>query len=202
MTVTTYCLPLTDHPDSVKHSIGTDRLLLTATLSPQCRLNDAPKIRSTFACSDSFAMNSNQKKMTATWLREGRLSKGLTQKELAEKSNISIRSIQRIENGDLIPRSYTLKTLASILELSFEEFMANARQRHIVIGDTDVDVTRSKPQRIILSVGLTGIILLMGFAWLAQAPDFPETTFELLIFLAAVLGAITLALYFVWRNRR
>lgn len=151
---------------------------------------------------DSFAMDSNQKKMTATWLREGRLSKGLTQKELAEKSNISIRSIQRIENGDLMPRSYTLKTLASILELSFEEFMATARRQHIVIGDTDVDVSSNKTQRVILSIGATLVILLLGFAWLVQAPGFPETTFELLLFLAAELSALTVVLYFVWRNRR
>lgn len=54
-------------------------------------------------------MQEKQKNMTAIWLREGRLSKGLTQKELSEQSNISVRSIQRIENGDITPRSHTLK---------------------------------------------------------------------------------------------
>ena len=140
--------------------------------------------------------------MTATWLREGRLSKGLTQKELAERSNISVRSIQRIENGELIPRSYTLKTLAGFLELSFEEFMANARRQHVEIGDQDIEVSTNRPQRIILSIGLSLVILLLGFAYVVQAPEFPETTFELLLFLAGSLGVLTLALYFVWRGRR
>jgi transcriptional regulator with XRE-family HTH domain len=147
-------------------------------------------------------MNSNQKHMTATWLREGRLSKGLTQRELAEKSNISVRSIQRIENGDLIPRSYTLKTLAEVLELSFDEFMSNARKQRVEIGEKDIEVAANRPQRVILSIGLSLAILLLGFAFVVQAPKFPETTFELLLFLAAVLGALTLVLYFVWRDRR
>lgn len=147
-------------------------------------------------------MNSNQKHMTATWLREGRLSKGLTQRELAEKSNISVRSIQRIENGDLIPRSYTLKTLAEVLELSFEEFMANARQQRVEIGEQDVEVSPNRAQRMILSIGVSVMILLLAFAFVVQAPKFPETTFEILIFLVAVLSAITLALYVIWRDRR
>lgn len=41
---------------------------------------------------------------------ELRHSKGLTQNELAEKCNLSIRTIQRIELGEVIPRSFTIKT--------------------------------------------------------------------------------------------
>ncbi|EOG6895302.1 helix-turn-helix domain-containing protein, partial [Flavobacterium psychrophilum] len=40
---------------------------------------------------------------------ELRHSKGLTQNELAEKCNLSIRTIQRIELGEVIPRSFTIK---------------------------------------------------------------------------------------------
>lgn len=80
--------------------------------------------------------------------------------------------------------------------------MANARTQHVEIGDTDVEVSVNKPQRIILSVGFSLVILLLGFAFAVQAPKFPETTFELLLFLVVLLGALTLALYFVWRDRR
>src|SRR5688572_21484695 len=105
-------------------------------------------------------MQTNQKEMTATWLREGRLSKGLTQRELSERSHISIRSIQRIENGEIIPRSHTLKTLAEILELSFEEFMKLANKQKIIIQEDAETVLRSSavlntPQRIVLSVGIS-----------------------------------------------
>ncbi len=147
-------------------------------------------------------MNSNQRHMTATWLREGRLSKGLTQKELAEQSRISIRSIQRIENGDLIPRSYTLKTLAATLELSFEEFLVIARRQQVEIGDQDVQVTSHRAPRVILSVGVSLVVLLLAFAYVVQSPKFPETTFEFLVFLAGTLAVITVALYLIWRNRR
>jgi transcriptional regulator with XRE-family HTH domain len=57
-------------------------------------------------------MKSKQKEMVALLVKEGRLAKGYTQKELSELSNISIRSIQRRENGEIVPRSYTLKTIA------------------------------------------------------------------------------------------
>jgi transcriptional regulator with XRE-family HTH domain len=151
-------------------------------------------------------MKENQKEMTATWLREGRLSKGLTQKELSERSNISIRSIQRIENGEIIPRSHTLKTLAGILDLSFEEFMKSARRQNITILDNE-DVETQSPsrlntaQRIILSVGICFVIIFLAGAFVMQAEKFPETSFELLMFLTAILMLITLILFFLWRKK-
>lgn len=39
------------------------------------------------------------------FIRETRLKKGMTQEELAAKTDISVRTIQRIENGDVDPRS-------------------------------------------------------------------------------------------------
>lgn len=47
-----------------------------------------------------------------------RLAKGLTQNELAEKCNISLRTIQRIESADVTPRSYTTKVI--FLNLDYE----------------------------------------------------------------------------------
>ena len=143
--------------------------------------------------------------MTATWLREGRVSKGLTQKELSEQSRISVRSIQRIENGELIPRSHTIKTLAETLGLSFDEFMSAARKQQIVIKeneDTEVGAgSVSKAQRVILSVGVCLMILFLAFAYAIQAAPFPETTFELLLFSALVIGVMTIALLFIWRRK-
>ncbi len=47
-------------------------------------------------------------KSIAQHLRE---EKNLTQTELAEKSGLSLRTIQRIEAGN-VPKGYTLKALA------------------------------------------------------------------------------------------
>jgi transcriptional regulator with XRE-family HTH domain len=145
-------------------------------------------------------MEKTPKEMTATWLRDGRLSKGLTQKELSELSHISIRSIQRIEKGELVPRSHTLKTLAEILELSFEDFMKAAREQEFPIPQADSH-TLTRPQRAVLSVGICLIILFLALAYMSQASKFPETTFELLIFLSSVLALITVVLFMLWRKR-
>lgn len=53
-----------------------------------------------------------------TKLKEFRNAKGLTQEQLAESSNISIRTIQRIEKGLSKGSMYTLKELANTLEIS------------------------------------------------------------------------------------
>jgi len=45
-----------------------------------------------------------------------RTTKGLTQEELVQKCNISVRTIQRIENGEVAPRSYTIKTILEALD--------------------------------------------------------------------------------------
>ena len=50
---------------------------------------------------------------------ELRLAKGLTQSELAEKSNVSLRTIQRIELAEVTPRSYSIKSIFSVLEYDF-----------------------------------------------------------------------------------
>ena len=42
---------------------------------------------------------------------ELRKANGLTQDELAEKCNLNIRTIQRIESGDVTPRSYTTRLI-------------------------------------------------------------------------------------------
>ena len=50
-----------------------------------------------------------------------RQQKGLTQEQLAERCEVSSRTIQRIESGEVDPRSYTLKCLSEALEFDFGE---------------------------------------------------------------------------------
>ena len=51
---------------------------------------------------------------------ELRKQKGLTQEQLAEICEITPRTIQRIESGEVDPRSYTLRCLSTALEFEFE----------------------------------------------------------------------------------
>lgn len=52
---------------------------------------------------------------------ELRQLKNLTQEQLAEKCEVSARTIQRIESGEVDPRAYTLQRLSEALEFNFEE---------------------------------------------------------------------------------
>lgn len=52
-------------------------------------------------------------------IAELRQQKSLTQEKLAEYCEVSSRTIQRIENGELEPRSFTRNSLGNILEFDF-----------------------------------------------------------------------------------
>jgi|PlaIllAssembly_1097288.scaffolds.fasta_scaffold113406_1 transcriptional regulator with XRE-family HTH domain len=59
---------------------------------------------------------------TGERIRDLRIKKGLTQEELAEKTELSVRTIQRIENGEVDPRSFTLQMIAKALNVDFSIF--------------------------------------------------------------------------------
>jgi transcriptional regulator with XRE-family HTH domain len=52
-------------------------------------------------------------------IREIRKQKGLTQLELSDRTNISTRTIQRIENDAVEPSLYSLRRISEILEFNF-----------------------------------------------------------------------------------
>ena len=52
-------------------------------------------------------------------IREVRKQKGLTQVELSDRTNISVRTIQRIEKDAVEPSLYSLKLISEILEVDF-----------------------------------------------------------------------------------
>lgn len=49
---------------------------------------------------------------------------GLTQEELAAAANVTVRTIQRIESGESVPRKFTLKLIAAALQIPFNELNA------------------------------------------------------------------------------
>lgn len=53
-----------------------------------------------------------------------RKRKGLSQEVLAEQSGVSLRTIQRVEQGETVPRGYTLQALATALDVPLEAFRA------------------------------------------------------------------------------
>ncbi len=55
-------------------------------------------------------------------VKEIRIKQGLTQTELSEKSRITVRTIQRIENHEVNPSIHSLKMLCDALEVPLSEF--------------------------------------------------------------------------------
>jgi transcriptional regulator with XRE-family HTH domain len=58
-----------------------------------------------------------------------RKEQGLTQEELVDLCNINVRTIQRIESGDVTPRNYTIKNILTALGSSFEEITQELDQK-------------------------------------------------------------------------
>lgn len=60
-------------------------------------------------------------------IKELRLLKGLTQEDLAELTGLSVRTIQRIESGEVDPRTYTLNALAEALGVDLEVLISKKK---------------------------------------------------------------------------
>ncbi|WP_242009235.1 helix-turn-helix domain-containing protein [Robertkochia solimangrovi] len=137
-------------------------------------------------------MNKGKQLMIATIVKERRMKFNYTQMELAEISNISLRSIQRIENGAVMPRVHTLKILAKILDFPLE-----------LITTTDsLNVGKWQTwsfREIIISLLIIIATILLAIAFIAQSSTFPETDFELLLYCASVIGILIFLLQLYWR---
>ena len=57
--------------------------------------------------------------------------KGITQETLAEITGLNVRTIQRIESGEVDPRLYTLKSIADALGVNLEELLPEPTQHEL-----------------------------------------------------------------------
>lgn len=91
---------------------------------------------------------------TGEFIRQLRLKKGMTQEDLAAKTDVSARTIQRIENSEVDARAYTLQSIAAALDIDFE--MLNS------MGDTNVVESAVDNGRIWISLlHLSGLFNLL-----------------------------------------
>ncbi len=70
----------------------------------------------------------NENSNLATNVSNSRKKLGLSQEALAEKANVSLSTIQRIEKGTVKPRPFTMKILAETLDLDLSELTAKPAQ--------------------------------------------------------------------------
>jgi transcriptional regulator with XRE-family HTH domain len=67
-------------------------------------------------------------------IAELRKAKGLTQEELVEKCNLNVRTLQRIESGEVTPRSYTIKIIFSALDTNIYDSSKTITNRFRTTG--------------------------------------------------------------------
>jgi len=66
-----------------------------------------------------------------------RKAKGYTQEELVEKCNLSVRTLQRIESGEVVPRSHTIRVIFAALDYKVYD-SSNIRLRLVLKQVLDV----------------------------------------------------------------
>lgn len=77
----------------------------------------------------------NENSSLATNLIAYRKSLGLSQEALAEKANVSLSTIQRIEKGTVTPRAFTIKILAETLNVNITSLMNSTTQSETSISN-------------------------------------------------------------------
>jgi transcriptional regulator with XRE-family HTH domain len=62
-------------------------------------------------------------------LKELRTNLNCSQKELAEKTGLTLRTIQRIENNEVKPSLYSLKVIGEVLKTDLSEFVKTSETK-------------------------------------------------------------------------
>lgn len=105
-------------------------------------------------------------------IAETRNQKGITQKELSDLCGIDIRTIQRIEAGEVAPRPSTLRLIAKTLDLDENGLMAEMAEA----GESETLSALYSAATVQVYV-LIGIIYMLS--WLFYSPVLPITTIPL-----------------------
>jgi transcriptional regulator with XRE-family HTH domain len=63
-------------------------------------------------------------------LKELRTGLNISQKELSEKTGLTLRTIQRIENNEVKPSLYSVKAISDALELASSELLNTSETKH------------------------------------------------------------------------
>ncbi len=94
---------------------------------------------------------------------ELRQSKGLTQEELVKQCNLSVRTLQRIESGDVVPRGYTLRLISKVLNFDFFSLAQND-------SNQDQDKSKSLKSDAMSNLERTRELLIERYAYLSLTP--------------------------------
>lgn len=106
-----------------------------------------------------------------TKLAELRKAKGLTQEELVAKCHINVRTLQRIEAGEVIPRSYTLQSILSVLEVDYSDLVGQFSFTNKIQDNLELE-PKQQPRSLKQLIGnwsfAVHIFLLLVFSFLLK----------------------------------
>lgn len=135
---------------------------------------------------------------TGLLIKELRIKKGLTQEELANLTELSARTIQRIENGEVDPRSYTLQMIAKALDVDFSIFVEKAPDEGMEIKK----VNDNKWSGLLHLSGLLPIIFPSVLIWNYKKDKTKDSSnhFRAVITLQlTILGITTVGFWIYWK---
>ncbi len=122
-------------------------------------------------------------------INEIRNQRSITQKELSESCNIDIRTIQRIESGDVTPRMSTLKLIANVLSCDMSFFNGDNQENSDYIS-----------HKVLLALFVLGITYFIS--WVLFSPIIPKNNFLLSInlFIGIIYTVTGVLFYFGFYN--
>ena len=119
-------------------------------------------------------------------IKSARTQKGITQKELAEETGLTERTIQRIENHEVEPSVYSLNKISEILSFDFQtEKMRIMKRRNQIIYTV----------MIVWTIALAFNLFFTEFS-------FDNRWWEIVIWFMTLVFVVTGQIYIPYRRRK
>lgn len=142
--------------------------------------------------------NSNQ-------VKQLRLQRAWSQEQLAELAGVSVRTIQRIENGDR-PGLETLSALAAVFEVNVAEISGESPEGHEESLDLRIEEAKARVERESrffrsLTVAVVVCVLLALLNWLTGADSYWSAWVAIIWGTLLVVKGLRLFVFGEWINR-
>ena len=104
-------------------------------------------------------------------IKELRTKKGFTQQQLADETGMTLRTIQRIENGEVKPSLYSLNNLSRVLEADLSGLIQTSENKpyefNFTIKITDMNQFLTD-LKILVKNHWKVIVLIISIIWLVS----------------------------------
>jgi len=108
-------------------------------------------------------------------LKELRTNLNCSQKELAEKTGLTLRTIQRIENNEVKPSLYSLKVIGEVLKTDLSEFVKTSETKpyefNVNLKITDMNQFLNDLKALVINHSKTIFIIVIVIYFLSSYTD-------------------------------